>query len=78
LANQAIGPFPIVKKEGYSYRLKLPDSMKKLNPVFSADQLRRSAVMEPLTGQIPDRQPLIIINNAPEWEVEEIIAVKLR
>lgn len=52
--------------------------MKKLNPVFSADQLRRSAVMEPLTGQIPDRQPLIIINNAPEWEVEEIIAVKLR
>jgi transposase InsO family protein len=71
LSNQQHGPFEIIKKEGNSWRLQLPDSMK-VHPVFSPDKLRAAARTEPLRGQIPDTTPPIIVNEEEAYEVDEI------
>ena len=42
LDNNNSGPFKIVTKEGHSFRLKLPASIK-INPVMSPDKLRKLA-----------------------------------
>ncbi|KAL1979106.1 hypothetical protein VTN96DRAFT_6844 [Rasamsonia emersonii] len=77
LANQAAGPYQIVEKVGHSFKLDLPDSIR-VHPVFSPEKLRRAASTEPLRGQIPDEQPPIKVNGQDEWEVEQILAVRLR
>lgn len=75
LDHQMAGPFPIIAREGHSYRLQLPHSMK-IHPVFSPDRLRRAAD-DPLPGQANEPPPPIIISGDQEWEVQEIIATRL-
>ena len=42
LDNKNSGPFKIIDKEGHSFWLQLPASMK-IHPVISPDKLRKSA-----------------------------------
>lgn len=77
LANQASGPYKIIEKVGHAYRLHLPAYIK-VHPVFSPDKLRLAHKTEPLTGQIQDPTPPEVVNSDLEWEVEEILAVRLR
>ncbi len=61
---------------GYAYRLQLPDSIK-VHPVFAPEKLRLAHKTRPLTGQIPDPIPPETVNDEQEWEVDEIVAVRL-
>jgi transposase InsO family protein len=76
LSDQAAGPYKIVAKEGNAYRLELPASMK-VHPVFSPNKLRSAAKTDPLPGQIGDAPLPVEVNDQQEWEVEEIIDVRL-
>ena len=76
LAEQSAGPFRIAERVGNAYRLELPESIK-VHPVFSPEKLRRAAKTEPLSGQTADPQPPITVDGQDEWEVEQILAVRL-
>jgi transposase InsO family protein len=76
LAEKAAGPFTILEKVGNAYRLDLPASIK-VHPIFNPEKLRRAATTEPLRGQIPDPQPPIEVDGHEEYEVEQVLAVRL-
>ena len=69
------GPWKVLAKEGYSYRVQLPTFIK-INPVFSAGQLYLDP-NNPLPEQsnAPPPPVKVIVDN--EYKVQEIIAVKL-
>ena len=69
------GPWEVLAKEGHSYRIKLPESMK-IHPVFPAEYLRQDPE-NPLPGQKNAPPPPIQVTADEEYEVQEIIAVKL-
>jgi hypothetical protein len=76
LANQMEGPYEILEQVGHSFRLKLPESMK-IHPVFHAEKLRKDAG-DPLPGQAnPEPPPLELDDGELEYEVQEVLAVKL-
>jgi hypothetical protein len=76
LANQMEGPYEILEQVGHSFKLKLPDSMK-IHPVFHAEKLRRDP-NNPLPGQAnPEPPPLELEDGETEYEVQEVLAVKL-
>jgi transposase InsO family protein len=76
LASQMEGPYEILEQVGHSYRLKLPESMK-IHPVFHAEKLRKDP-NNPLPGQAnPDPPPLELDDGEMEYEVQEVLAVKL-
>jgi transposase InsO family protein len=70
------GPFEILEQVGHSFRLKLPETMQ-CDDVFSADKLRKAA-NDPLPGQINEPPPPVEITDDKEWEVEEVLASKLK
>jgi hypothetical protein len=74
LGYQLEGPYRIIEKIGYSYKLDLPIT-NTVHPVFSADRLRK-ATDDPLSGQINDPPLPVQYNGKDEWEVEEILAVR--
>ena len=69
------GPYPIIAKEGHSYRLKLPNYMK-IYDVLHADRLRKSPD-NPLLGQVQPEEPPVEINSQLEWIVQEILDSKV-
>ena len=69
------GPFKIIEQIGHSFKLQLPNSMK-VHPVFHAEKLRR-APEDPLPGQRNLEPPPLQVNDHDEYEVEQILAVKL-
>ena len=73
LDNNNSGPFKIVAKEGHSFRLRLPASMK-INLVMSLDKLRKSA-KDPLPGQINKPEDPVEITGDIKYKVKEILAV---
>jgi len=75
LAEQMAGPWPVLAKEGHSYRVQLPASMK-IHPIFPASSLRRDP-NDPLPGQANAPPPPIKVTSDQEYEVQEIVAVRL-
>ena len=75
LNNQNKGPFKILKKVGYSYQLKLLDSVKVYN-VFYIDWLYK-AVEDPLLEQYNLKLGLVYITDNTKYKVDKILAAKL-
>ena len=61
------GPWPVLAKEGHSYRVQLPASMK-INPVFLASSLRRD-LNDLLPGQANAPLPPIKVTSDHEYKV---------
>ena len=74
LGHKQIGPFKILEKIGYSYRLELPDSMK-IHPVFHAKLLGKDPGTT-LPGQVNLAPEPVNISGEDEWEVDSIRAVR--
>ena len=68
-------PWPVLAKEGHSYRVQLPESIK-INPVFPAEYLRHDP-NNPLPSQANAPPLLIKVTADDEYEVQEVITVKL-
>jgi len=75
LDHQAAGPFEILEQVGHSWRVQLPDSIKVHN-VFHSSRLRK-APDDPLPDQVNAPPPPIQVTDAPEYEVEEVLASKV-
>ena len=70
------GPYEILEQIRHSFKLKLPDSMK-IHPVFYTEKLRKDP-NNPLPRQSnPEPLPLELENGETEYEVQEVLAVKL-
>ncbi|MBW0567916.1 hypothetical protein O181_107631 [Austropuccinia psidii MF-1] len=78
LSERWLGPFPILKKVStHAYHLKLPAQWKSIHPVFHI------SLPEPVnTPKIPnwhqEPPPPSIIEEEEEWEVSQILDLKLR
>ena len=59
-----VGPYKILKKVGYSFKIKLPKSIK-IHPIFSLDYLQK-ATDNPLPKQYND--PLLPIQITKDEE----------
>jgi len=73
LSHHRLGPFEVECQIGPSaYHLKLPHRIRQLHPVFNVVKL--SAVLEdPIPGRkLQALLPPIIVDEEPEWKVEEI------
>ena len=66
----------ITEKVGHSFRLALPENMKVHN-VFPPEKLRLAA-NDPLPGQNNEEPLPINVTGDDEWEVEEILASRLK
>ena len=68
------GPFIVEWQIGpMAYHLRLPHGMKQLHPVFNVVKLT-PAPDDPIPGQKTEGHlPPIVIDEEPEWEVEEIL-----
>jgi transposase InsO family protein len=75
LANQWEGPFKVLEKVGHSYRLELPLG-SQVNDVFAPELLSKDP-KDPLPGQETPKPPPEVIEGQEEWEVEDILGVKL-
>ena len=69
------GPWPVLAKEGHSYRVQLPELMK-INPVFPAEYLRHDP-NNPLPSQVNTPLLLIKVTVDNEYKVQKVIIVKL-
>jgi hypothetical protein len=75
LSEQMAGPYKVLAKEGHSYRVELPASMK-IHLMFPAGSLRRDP-NDSLPSQANAPPPPVNVTADDEYEVQEIIAVKL-
>ena len=73
LDNKNSGPFKIITKEGHSFWLRLPASMK-INLVILLDKLRKST-RDLLLGQVNKPKDLVEITGDIEYKVQEILVV---
>jgi len=72
LDYKRLAKFRIIQKVfSHAYKLNLATSMK-IHPVFHISLLEPASA-DPLPGQIQPPPPPVIIEDEPEWEVEEIL-----
>lgn len=76
LGDQLAGLYWVLEKVGNAYRLELPENIW-VHPIFTPEKLRRAATTELLLGQLQDPTPAIKVNGKEEWEVQEVVAVRL-
>ena len=70
-----LGKFRITKKvSSHAYKLELP-ALMKVHPIFYVSLLEPAA-LDPLLGQLQPPPLAVIIDEEPEWEVDEIIDSK--
>jgi hypothetical protein len=75
LADQWVGLYTVLEKRGNAYRLDLPKN-STIHDVFSPNVLIK-APNDPLPGQEALEPSSEVIEGVEEWEVEQIIAVRL-
>jgi hypothetical protein len=75
LSEQIAGPWKVLAKEGHSYKVELPVSIK-INPVFLTKSLCRD-LNDPLPSQANAPPPPIRVTADDKYKVQEIIAIKL-
>jgi hypothetical protein len=72
LDYKPLGKFRIIQKvSSHAYKLDLPASIK-IHPVFHISLLEPAST-DPLPGQPQPPPPPIIVDDEPEWEVDEIV-----
>ena len=71
LDHKMLGLFDVIGIKNVSVELQLPPSMK-IHNVFHPNLLRKKSI-DPLTNQVNEPPPPVIINNGEEWEVEDIL-----
>jgi predicted aspartyl protease len=76
LAEQWTGPYEILEKVGHSYKLKLPEG-SLIHDVFAPDVLAKDP-NTPLPGQVIPPPPAETIEGELEWEVQDVLASRLR
>jgi transposase InsO family protein len=76
LGYQNEGPYRILEKVGHSYRLQLPESNKR-SDLFAPDLLRKDPG-NLLPGQYQEPPLLIVYNQQPEWEVDQVLQSRKR
>jgi hypothetical protein len=70
------GPYEVLEQIGHSFKLKLLESIK-VHPVFYAEKLCKDPG-NPLPGQTNlEPLPLEVEDGKIEYEVQEVLAVKL-
>ena len=76
LAHRYLGPYPIVEKvRRHAYKLRLPQSMSRLHPVFNVVKLL-GALKDPIEGRHSDPLPdpiLVDEDGNKEYKVEAIL-----
>jgi hypothetical protein len=74
LSHLRLGPYTIERQvNSHAYRLKLPQSMQRLHPVFNVVKLA-PAPEDPFPGRkLAPPPPPVIVDGEEEWEVEEIL-----
>lgn len=76
LGQQWVGPYTVLEQIGHAFRLDLPKG-SQIHDVFSPDVLIK-APNNPLPGQRPPEPSSEVIDGLDEWQVEKILAVRLR
>ncbi len=69
-----LSPFEVIRNKGVSVELQLPQSMK-IHNVFYPNLLQKAST-DPLTNQVNEPSPPVIINNEEELEVVNIFDAK--
>ena len=69
-----VGPYLILAKEGYSFRVQLP-ALMKIHLVFALNLLYKDK-NNPLLGQAQEANPLLQVTNDYKQEVNELLAIK--
>jgi len=69
-----VGPYPILAKEGHSFKVWLPASIK-IHLVFALNLLYKDK-NNPLLGQAQEADPPLQVINDYKWEVNELLAIK--
>jgi len=77
LSEKNLGPYTIIAQVGsLSFRLRLPDSMRTVHPIFHVSQLELA-----IPNTIPDRiqppLPPVEVDGEPEFEIAEILDSKV-
>jgi hypothetical protein len=68
-------PYEVLEQVRYSFKLKLLEFIK-VGLVFYAKKLRK-ALENPLLGQSNSKTLPLQVNNAKEYKVQEVLAVKI-
>ncbi|KFY69164.1 hypothetical protein V498_10516 [Pseudogymnoascus sp. VKM F-4517 (FW-2822)] len=76
LGQQWVGPYTVLERKGYAFRLELPKG-SQIHDVFSPDVLIK-ALNNPLPRQKAPELSSEVIDGQEEWQVEKILAVRLR
>jgi hypothetical protein len=78
LSDRRLGPFEVLEKVGVvDYKLKLPDQYK-IHPVFHVELLTRHQSSQLVERKEAERPPPDIVDQIPEYEVEEILHSRMR
>ena len=72
--NKILGPFKVIEKRGSLYKLDLSNTIK-VYPVFPVVLLFKDPD-NALSGQVNEPPPPVNIEGEPEYEVEEILALR--
>jgi hypothetical protein len=77
LSHRRLGPYPIERQVSQNaYRLRLPNPMRRLHPVFNVVKLTPAPV-DPIKGRQPKLPPPLELVDGEEYLVEEILDSKM-